>query len=76
MTPDDLKLLCLKYGLIMGTIITEYEYVYRIYDPKEFLLSWDRYMGKFTPVELSCADPGDMETRVIEWSMKASFEVC
>lgn len=73
MTRDDLKLLCVKYGLVMGTVCTGYEHSYHIYDPKEFSLSWDRYIGKFTPVELSCADPGDMEARVIEWSLEAAF---
>jgi hypothetical protein len=75
MTPKDLQSLCLKYGLVMSRRYTSFEcgYVYPVYSIPSISLSWDNSLGEFTAQELSSSDPGDVEARVVEWSLKASF---
>jgi hypothetical protein len=75
MTPKDLQSLCLKYGLVMSRSYMSHAYgsIYYVYSIPSISLSWDNSLGEFTAQELSSSDPGDVEARVVEWSLKASF---
>lgn len=75
MTPNDLKLLCVRYGLVAG-IHWKFpnEFVYYVYSLREFSTS-GKILGEFTESDLSAASPGDVEAQVVEWSLKDAFGV-
>jgi hypothetical protein len=72
MTLKDLRILCSRYGLaepLDGSEKLGRYYVFGSF-PEE------RYLGCFDCEALEHANPGDVEARVAEWSLKAAFEVC
>lgn len=76
MTHNDFKLLCVRYGLVAGRHWKfPNEYAYYVYSLREFSTS-GKILGGFTESDLSAASPEDVEAQVVEWSLKAAFEVC
>lgn len=73
MTPEDLKSLCVRYGLVMAIHYEAYNFVYLIYDPLGISPLFSKPLGKFTASELPSSDPRDVEAQVVEWSLKATF---
>lgn len=75
MTPDDLKLLCVRYGLVAGIYWSGADgYVYLVYSLREFSTS-GKILGNFAESDLSVANFSDVEAQVVEWSLESAFGV-
>lgn len=75
MTPDDLKLLCVRYGLV-AVLHCKWPngYVYCVYSLREFSTS-GKILGNFAESDLSVANFSDVEAQVVEWSLESAFGV-
>jgi hypothetical protein len=75
MTPDDFKLLCVRYGLV-ASLHCQWPNgcVYCVYSLRDFPTN-GKILGSFAESDLSVANFSDVEAQVVEWSLEAAFGV-